>query len=119
MLPSALNDIADEVVDLTGATSPVVAWEYTVEEEDAPILIFIAVAVGFVAVALFIAAQRRPEEKAYTTQHETYEAVENIDVEEEDSHEDTEEESTEDAGEDDEGEEAPTKSIYDLQADEA
>ncbi|MGB0378605.1 MAG: CARDB domain-containing protein, partial [Poseidonia sp.] len=119
LLPTALNDIADEVVDLTGATSPVVTWEYTVEEEDAPILIFIAVAVGFVAVALFIAAQRRPEEKAYTTQHETYEAVENIDVEEEDSHEDTEEESTEDAGEDDEGEEAPTKSIYDLQADEA
>ncbi|MEL0312366.1 MAG: CARDB domain-containing protein [Candidatus Poseidoniales archaeon] len=110
LLPTALNDIADDVVDLTGATSPVVTWEYTVEEEDAPILIFIAVAVGFVAVALFIAAQRRPEEKAYATQHDTYETVDSADVQEEDGEMDIPEtESTET-----EGEEAPTKSIYDL-----
>jgi hypothetical protein len=110
LLPTALNDIADDVVDLTGATSPVVTWEYTVDEEDAPILIFIAVAVGFVAVALFIAAQRRPEEKAYTTQHDTYETVDSADVQEEDGEMDIPEtESTET-----EGQEAPTKSIYDL-----
>lgn len=135
LLPTALNDIADDVVDMSGATSPVVTWEYTVEEEDAPILIFIAVAVGFVAVALFIAAQRRPEEKSYATQHETYEAVDSADVEEDDDEmdipetespgageeeaiDDSAEESTEGASEDGEGEEAPTKSIYDLQPDE-
>ena len=117
LLPTALNDIADDVVDMSGATSPVVTWEYTVEEEDAPILIFIAVAVGFVAVALFIAAQRRPEEKSYATQHETYETVDAAEAEEEESHDDSAEESIEGATEDGEGDETPTKSIYDLQPD--
>ena len=113
LLPTALNDIADDVADMSGATSPVVTWEYTVEEEDAPILIFIAVAVGFVAVALFIAAQRRPEEKSYATQHETYETVDSAEAEkdeDESAHSETESMETE-------GEEAPTKSIYDLQPD--
>ncbi|MGA0352338.1 MAG: CARDB domain-containing protein [Poseidonia sp.] len=132
LLPTALNDIADEVVDMNGATSPVVTWEYAVEEEDTPLLIFIAAAVGFVAVALFIAAQRRPEEKSYAIQHETYESTEDADVEETtdasemDAEESEEAEGTEDAaGEevaaatDDETEaaEPSTKSIYDLQPD--
>ena len=115
MLPTALNDIADDVVDMNGATSPVVTWEYAVEEEDAPLLIFIAVAVGFVAVALFIAAQRRPEEKSYTTQNEIYETVDSADVEEDEGEAAQPETESTEATDDDE--EAPTKSIYDLQPD--
>ena len=129
LLPAALNDIANEVVDLSGADSPVVTWEYAVEEEDAPLLIFIAVAVGFVAVALFIASQRRPDEKIYDTRHESYDAPEEAHVEE--SLVETEMEAAESEAADHEGaeepqevigdeadvEEAPTQSIYDLQPD--
>ena len=67
LLPTTLNDIATEVVDLSGADSPVVTWEYAVEEEDAPILIFVAVVAGFIVFALIAASQRRAEEKTYTT----------------------------------------------------
>ena len=129
LLPAALNDIANEVVDLSGADSPVVTWEYAVEEEDAPLLIFIAVAVGFVAVALFIASQRRPDEKIYDTRHESYDAPEEAHVEE--SLVETEMEAAESEAADHEGaeepqevigdeadvEEAPPQSIYDLQPD--
>ena len=129
LLPAALNDIANEVVDLSGADSPVVTWEYAVEEEDAPLLIFIAVAVGFVAVALFIASQRRPDEKIDDTRHESYDDPEEAHVEE--SLVETEMEAAESEAADHEGaeepqevigdeadvEEAPTQSIYDLQPD--
>ena len=129
LLPAALNDIANEVVDLSGADSPVVTWEYAVEEEDAPLLIFIAVAVGFVAVALFIASQRRPDEKIYDTRNESYDAPEEAHVEE--SLVETEMEAAESEAADHEGaeepqevigdeadvEEAPPQSIYDLQPD--
>ena len=74
-------------------------------------------AVGFVAVALFIAAQRRPEEKSYAIQHEAYESTGAAEVEERtDASEGEGEASEEDEAEDDAGE-APSKSIYDLQPD--
>ena len=41
LLPSALDGIADLVVDADGATSPVVTWEYAVEVEEAPLIIYI------------------------------------------------------------------------------
>ena len=70
LLPTALDAIADDVVDLTGATSTVVTWEYAAEEEEAPILIFAAVVVGFIVFALIAASQRRGEAKTYTTHDE-------------------------------------------------
>ena len=108
---------------MNGANSPVVTWEYAEEEEDAPLLIFIAVAIGFVAVALFIAAQRRPEEeKSYAIQDEPYDSSEDAEVEEttDASEMEAEESEGEDEAEEDGAEdagEAPTKSIYDLQPD--
>ena len=129
LLPTALDAISDDVVDLTGATSTVVTWEYAEEEEDAPLLIFIAVVAGFIGVALFIASQRRPEGKIYDTQHEAYDAPEAAHVEE--PLVETEMEAAESEAADHEGaeepqevigdeadvEEAPTQSIYDLQPD--
>ena len=67
LLPTALNDITEDVVDLTGATSPSVMWEYAEEVEEAPILIYMAVVIGFMALALFVASQARRSEKDYAT----------------------------------------------------
>ena len=124
MLPTALDAIADDVVDLTGATSTIVTWEYAVEEEDAPILIFVAVVAGFIVFALIAASQRRAEEKTYTTHEddlgeasgpvsETYD-TEDAAVEAEEHSETVgePEESTEDAEDEAEG-----GSIYDFAPD--
>ncbi|MED5567679.1 MAG: CARDB domain-containing protein, partial [Candidatus Thermoplasmatota archaeon] len=67
LLPTALNEITEDVVDLTGATSPSVMWEYAEEVEEAPIIIYTAMAIGFVALALFVASQTRRNEKDYAT----------------------------------------------------
>ena len=110
LLPSALNGIADLVVDADGATSSMVTWEYAEEVEDAPILIWIAAIAGFMALALFIASQsRREEEKEYVSY------AESDDAEDEDPEDEPEEETEE--GSDEETDEASTSSIYDLQTD--
>lgn len=67
LLPTALNDITEDVVDLNGATSASVVWEYAVEVEEAPILIYMAVGIGFMMLALFVALQVRRNEKDYET----------------------------------------------------
>ena len=67
LLPTALNDITEDVVDLTGATSPTVMWEYAEEVEEAPIIIYTVVTIGFVALALFVASQARRSDKDYAT----------------------------------------------------
>ena len=107
LLPSALNGIADLVVDADGATSSMVTWEYAEEVEDAPILIWIAAIAGFMALALFIASQSRREEKEYVTYAES-------DDDEDGDPEDEPKEETEE-GSDEETDEASTSSIYDLQ----
>ncbi len=108
LLPSALNGIADLVVDADGATSSMVTWEYAEEVEDAPILIWIAAIAGFMALALFIASQsRREEEKEYVSY------AESDDAEDEDPEDEPKEEKEE--GSDEETDEASTSSIYDLQ----
>ena len=75
LLPSALNTIADLVVDADGATSSMVTWEYAEEVEDAPILIWMAAIAGFMALALFVASQNRKQEKEYVTYAESNEEV--------------------------------------------
>jgi len=107
LLPSALNGIADLVVDADGATSSMVTWEYAEEVEDAPILIWIAAIAGFMALALFIASQSRREEKEYVSY------AESDDDEDEDPEDEPKEETEE--GSDEETDEASTSSIYDLQ----
>ena len=107
LLPSALNGIADLVVDADGATSSMVTWEYAEEVEDAPILIWIAAIAGFMALALFIASQSRREEKEYVTY------AESDDAEDEETEDEPKEETEE--GSDEETDEASTSSIYDLQ----
>ena len=109
LLPSALNGIADLVVDADGATSSMVTWEYAEEVEDAPILIWIAAIAGFMALALFIASQSRREEKEYVSY------AESDDAEDEDPEDEPKEETEE--GSDEETDEASTSSIYDLQTD--
>ena len=107
LLPSALNDIADLVVDADGATSSMVTWEYAEEVEDAPILIWIAAIAGFMALALFIASQNRKQEKEYVTYADSDEEVPAEGLEED--AEDAEDEESE------ETDEASTSSIYDVQ----
>ena len=107
LLPSALNGIADLVVDADGATSSMVTWEYAEEVEDAPILIWIAAIAGFMALALFIASQNRKQEKEYVTYADSDE-----EVPEEGSEEDAEDAEDEESEETDE---ASTSSIYDVQ----
>ena len=65
LLPDSLETIADSVVASAGATSPVVSWEYADEDEDAPILIYIAAALGFVGLAVIVARQSKTDEKSY------------------------------------------------------
>ena len=65
LLPDALEGIADSVVVSTGAASPVVTWEYADEDEDTPILIIIAAALGFVGLAVIVARQSKTDEKSY------------------------------------------------------
>ena len=70
LLPDALQGIADSVVVSAGAASPVVTWEYADEDEDAPILIIIAAALGFVGLAVIVARQSKTDEKSYDTVQE-------------------------------------------------
>ena len=57
LLPSALNELANEVMEADGATSEVVTWTYAEEVEEAPLLIWMAAALGSVGLALFARAQ--------------------------------------------------------------
>ena len=125
LLPSALNGIADLVVNGDGATSPMVAWEYGEEIEDAPILIWMVAVAGFMALALFIASQSRKERKEYAIYADSENEVDESEEPEEESKEESpvdetvDSEEIEDENEDEEVEdadEAPTSSIYDLQS---
>ena len=118
LLPNALNGIADLVVDTDGATSPVVTWEYAVEVEEAPLIIYIVAIAGFVALALFAASQRNKQEKEYVTYADSADDVE----EPEEEHEEESREEPVETMDDvvvDEGSEEPDElaqsSIYDLQ----
>ena len=62
LLPDALNGIADRVVEPSGSFSETVQWEYAEEIEEAPLLIYIALVIGFVALALIVAAQARTQQ---------------------------------------------------------
>ena len=124
LLPSALNGIADLVVNGDGATSSMVAWEYGEEIEDAPILIWMVAVAGFMALALFIASQSRKERKEYAIYADSEDEVEETEEPEEESKEESAEDETEDSEEIEDGnedeevedvDEAPTSSIYDLQ----
>ena len=121
LLPSALNGIADLVVNGDGATSSMVAWEYGEEIEDAPILIWMVAVAGFMALALVIASQSRKERKEYAIYADSEDEVEEPEEESkeestEDETEDSEEIEDENELEEVEDDEAPTSSIYDLQS---
>ena len=62
LLPDALSGIADGVVEPSGSFSETVQWEYAEEIEEAPLLIYIALVIGFVALALIVAAQARTQQ---------------------------------------------------------
>ena len=114
LLPNALDGIADIVANTDGATSPVVTWEYAVEVEEAPLIIYIVAVAGFVALALFAASQRNKDGKEYATYSNSEDEVEEP---EEESNEELVE--TKDDVVVDEGSEEPDEpaqsSIYDLQ----
>ena len=59
-LPTLLEPIADLVVDVGGATSDEVSWTYAEESEDAPIIIYAVVVIGFVALGFFISRKKTP-----------------------------------------------------------
>ena len=125
LLPSALDGIADLVVDADGATSSMVTWEYAEEVEEAPLLIWIVAIAGFMGLALFIASQSRKQEKEYVTYAELDEDADDTEDEEpEDEPKEEAEEGSNEDGDDAEGEEpedseetdeASPSSIYDLQ----
>ena len=115
LLPTALNGIADVVVDANGATSEIVTWEYEEEIEEFPLIIYIVAVVGFLGLALVVASQARRETKAKSyTAHEEHDAEASSDEEE------GEEEVAEEQGMGQEPADADSEddatSIYDLQA---
>ena len=127
LLPTALNDITEDVVDLTGATSPTVMWEYAEEVEEAPIIIYTVMTIGFVALALFVASQARRSDKDYATYtedevgttHEHVEAVEEAEDVDEAPAEEDEGASMDEDNESDENAEEESTSVYDFQESDA
>jgi len=123
LLPTALDAIADEVADLSGADSVVITWEYGEEIEEFPLIIWIVVALGFLGLALVVASQARKQATA-----KSYTAYENAPDEEEAEEEGTE--AASDVREDEPAEPEPeeevkeesneesTASIYDLKPEE-
>ena len=73
LLPTLLNEISDMVVNLDGATSTDIAWEYADEEEDSPLIIYLALVLGIAALVLFTVAQTRGNQKTYQN-HQAVEA---------------------------------------------
>ncbi|MDP6200363.1 MAG: CARDB domain-containing protein, partial [Candidatus Poseidonia sp.] len=68
LLPAALDNIANVVVNADGADSQTVTWEYVEEVEEAPLVIYIVVALGFMVLALVVASQAKAQrEKEYAT----------------------------------------------------
>jgi hypothetical protein len=117
LLPSALNGIADLVVDDAGATSEVVTWEYQEEVEEFPLIIWIVAIAGFMGLALVIASQSRKvaEAKSYTA-HEEASIEDDEPLEADDDGVEVEENAEADDEEvPEEMEEESTSSIYDLQ----
>jgi cytoskeletal protein RodZ len=117
LLPTALNDIADLVVDMSGSSSGPITWEYAEEVEEFPLIIWIVAIAGFMGLALMVAAQSRKQ-----TEVKTYETHDEEDTSEEDE-EDDDAPSAEEAEPTVENEEAPEEenqeeqapsSIYDL-----
>ena len=109
LLPAALNDIADQVVNADGATSDAVEWTYAEEVEEAPIIIYVVVVVGFVGLAFFVASQTRKQQKDYDL-HDPTEAAP-VEVEDDPEHGAT---AVDDDEESDESEGEASASIYDL-----
>ncbi|RJU93212.1 MAG: hypothetical protein DWC03_05395 [Candidatus Poseidoniales archaeon] len=117
LLPSALNGIADLVVDATGAESAVVSWEYQEEIEEFPFIIWIVAIVGFMGLALVISSQTRKqaEAKSYTLHEEDHVVDSTEDDDDSETHDDGGEEEDDDEEASEEMEEDSTSSIYDLQ----
>ena len=109
LLPAALNDIADQVVNADGATSEAVEWTYAEEVEEAPIIIYVVVVVGFVGLAFFVASQARKQEKDYDL-HDPTEAAP-VEVKDDSEHGAT---AVDNDDESDESEGEASASIYDL-----
>jgi hypothetical protein len=75
LLPANLNDISSMVVNLDGATSDTITWEYAEEVEETPIIIWLMALLGFAGLALFVASQSRKQQKTYVD-HEVMEMPE-------------------------------------------
>ena len=114
-LPVALNEVANEVANLDGAASDPVVWTYAEETEDAPLIIWAVAIAGFMALALWIASQRRQQEKEYSSHpiESQREAEQKVHPEENKSAEAEEDEPSQ--AEVEETEEESTESVYDLQ----
>ena len=114
-LPVALNEVANEVANLDGAASDPVVWTYAEETEDAPLIIWAVAIAGFMALALWIASQRRQQEKEYSSHpiESQREDEQKVHPEENESAEAEEDEPS--PAEVEETEEESTESVYDLQ----
>ena len=128
LLPTALDNVANQVSNLSGVDSEPVVWTYAEETEDTPIIIWLVAIVGFMGLALMVASQRREGEKDYTDNsvHSDAEHMDGSNPGENEENEskdvDAEEETEEDASQGDdaeneveEGDDESTDSIYDLQ----
>ena len=112
LLPTALNDIADLVVDMSGSSSEPITWEYAEEVEEFPLIIWIVAVAGFMGLALMVAAQSRKQAEL-----KTYETHEEATAEADQDHaaptEEAESTVEDEVAPEEEEEQAPS-SIYDL-----
>ena len=69
LLPANFNEISSMVVNLDGASSETITWEYAEEVAETPIIIWLMALLGFAGLALFVASQTRKQQKAYV-EHE-------------------------------------------------
>ena len=74
LLPTALDGIADLVVDATGANSPTVTWTYAEDVEQTPFLIWLIAALGFAGLAFFASAQARKQKASGSNEVATSES---------------------------------------------
>ena len=98
------------MVNADGSTSGAVEWTYAEEVEEAPIIIYVVVVVGFVGLAFFVASQTRKQQKDYDLHDDPTEAAP-VEVEDDPEHGAT---AVDGDDESDESEGEASASIYDL-----